>query len=131
MLGGDRFSMEDFMSPIALYRTRFIMLGLMMMFVFLAQNLDAQQTLKGIVRGKVVASIIGYVPQNVTMHITDTKANTIMFRLKLQNIQLSTVDIEGNGQRACVPLGFMAVRESAISLRDNNRLIPFFHFYPR
>jgi hypothetical protein len=118
------------MSPIALHRTRFIMLGLMMMFVFLAQSLDAQQTLKGIVRGKVVASIIGYVPQNVTVHITDTKANTIMFRLKIQNIQLSMVDIEGNGQRVCMPLGFMAVRESSISLRDNNRLMHFFHFYP-
>jgi len=123
--------MEDFMSPIALERTRFIMLCLMMLCVSLAQNLGAQQTLKGIVRGqvvndstnlslpftnifianstigtftdstgrfqikdvpygihKVVASIVGYVPQIVTVRITDTTANNIVFRLKLQNIQL-------------------------------------------
>ncbi len=121
----------------------------MMLCVSLAQNLGAQQTLKGIVRGqvvndstnlslpftnifianstigtfidstgrfqikdvpygihKVVASIIGYVPQIVTVHITDTTANTIVFRLKLQNIQLLPVDIEGNDPRVCVPLGF-------------------------
>ncbi len=137
--GGDKFSMEDFMSPIALHRTKFIMLSLMMLCVFLAQNLGAQQTLKGIVRGKVVddstnlflpltnifianstigtytdstgrfqikdvpygihkvvASIVGYVPQIVTVHITDTTANNIVFRLKLQNIQLSPVNIEGS-----------------------------------
>ena len=113
------------------------MLRLMILCVLLAQNLGAQQTLKGIVRGKViddstnlpllstnvfianstigtftdstgrfqikdvpygihkvVASFVGYVPQIVTVHITDTTANSIVFRLKLQNIQLSPVVIE-------------------------------------
>ena len=126
------------MSPIALHGTRFIMLRLLMLCVFLAQNLGAQQTLKGVVRGnvvddstnlslpstnifianstigtftdstgrfqirdvpygiyKIVASIVGHVPQIVTVHITDTAANNIVFRLRLQNIQLSPIDIEG------------------------------------
>ncbi len=127
------------MSPIAFHRTRSIVLYLTMLCIVLAQNLSAQQTLKGIVRGKVVddstnlslpftnifianstigtftdstgrfqikdvpygihkfvASIVGYVPQIVTMHITDTTAHNIVFRLKLQNIQLLSVNIEGS-----------------------------------
>jgi hypothetical protein len=138
-LGDDKFTMEEILIPIALHRTRSIMLCLQLLCVFLAQNLGALQTLKGIVGGKVVddstnsplpftnifianstlgtfadstgrfqlgdvpygihkvvASIVGYIPQIVTVRITDTTAKSIVFRLKLRNLQLSPVDIEGN-----------------------------------
>ena len=45
---------------------------------------------------QVVASIVGYEPQSFTVHIIDTTKHELMFRLKVRNVQLSPILIEGS-----------------------------------
>jgi len=131
--------MKDLMKQISQHRSLFIVRCVTILFVFLMQNLCAQNIFKGVIKGtvvddstnvplplanifiagstigsvtnsdgtyqiktvpfgthQVIASIVGHIHKIVTVDMLDTTVKVIMFRLKPQNLQLSTVDIEGS-----------------------------------
>ena len=61
-------------------------------------DIDGIYQLKNVPYGvhQIVASMVGYEPQIMTINMMDTLEKEIKFRLKLKNIQFSTIVIEGS-----------------------------------